>query len=200
MNLFTSPSVRSVQQSGALQVLAVGGAMLSDPVKSQLADSVQDLRKRKPTSPFFVQDKDIRGQAAEAYAALTNEATRTTLVRELLSGDSTERASCARIIGRFGDKSELELLLVLAGDTNDLVRHAALSGLTTLFVAGRETEAILKFLKRVLKSEGRRSGVAIVSALVNAPSKTPAVSHLLSIAEQNVSAQIRVMSREKAEG
>lgn len=37
---------------------------------------------------FFDDDEDIRGLAAEALAALADEASRETLIRELLGGDT----------------------------------------------------------------------------------------------------------------
>ncbi|ACS29615.1 Uncharacterised protein [Micrococcus luteus NCTC 2665] len=193
--LLTAPGVRPQQQSGALQVLAIHGATLADPIKTQLVEAVSALRNREPVRTFFDDDEDIRGLAAEALAALADEAAREPLIRDLLGGDTVRRAASARIIERFGDKAESELLLALAGDATEAVRDAALRGLSRLVVAERASEGVATILSKVLKSGGRRSAAAVVSGL-HTPSEVPAVSQLLTIAAQHPSAQIREAARE----
>ena len=188
--LLTAPSVRPQQQSGALQVIAIHGAMLADPIKTQLVEAVSALRNREPVRTFFDGDEDIRGLAAEAMAALTDEVVRESLIRELLAGDTVHRAASARIIERFGDKADSELLLVLAGDANETVRDAALRGLSRLVVADRASEGVAILLSQVLTSGGRGSAAAVLSGL-QTPSGGPAVSQLLTIGAQHASAQVR---------
>lgn len=188
--LLTAPSVRPQQQSGALQVLAIHGAMLADPIKKQLVEAVSALRNREPVRTFFDDDEDIRGLAAEARAALTDEVVRESLIRELLGGDTVHRAASARIIERFGDKADSELLLALAGDSNETVHDAALRGLSRLVVADRASEGVTTILSQVLASGGRGSAAAVLSGL-QTPSGGPAASQLLTIGAQHASAQIR---------
>lgn len=188
--LLTAPSVRPQQQSGALQVLAIHGAMLADPIKKQLVEAVSALRNREPVRTFFDDDEDIRGLAAEARAALTDEVVRESLIRELLGGDTVHRAASVRIIERFGDKADSELLLALAGDSNETVRDAALRGLSRLVVADRASEGVTTILSQVLASGGRGSAAAVLSGL-QTPSGGPAASQLLTIGAQHASAQIR---------
>lgn len=193
--LLTAPGVRPQQQSGALQLLAVHGMTLAEPAKTQLVEAVSALRNRKPVRTFFDDEEDIRGLAAEALAALAEEASREPLIRELLSGDTVHRVASARIIERFGDKAESEILLALAGDANETVRDAALRGLSRLVVADRASERVVAILSKVLDSGGRRSAAAVVSGL-HTPPKVLAVSRLLATAAQHPSGQIRKATRE----
>jgi hypothetical protein len=193
--LLTAPRVLPRQQSGALRVLAIDGGEITDSVKTQLVEAVSALRNREPVRTPFRKDDDIRGLAAEALAALTDVTSREPLIRELLGGDTTRRAASARIIERFGDKAESELLLALSGDADETVRDAALRGLSTMVVADRASLGIVTILSKVLETGGRRSAGAIVSGL-RTPSKVPAVSQLLNIAAQHPSAQIRQAARE----
>lgn len=193
--LLTAPGVRPQQQFGALQILAIHGQTLTDPVKEQLVEAVSALRNRVPARSLFEDDEDIRGLAAVALAALTDAASREPLIRELLGCDTVHRAASARIIDRFGDKAESELLLALAGDTNETVRDAALRGLSRLVVADRASDGVVTILSNVLESGGRRSAAAVVSRL-HTPSEVPAVSQLLTIAAQHPSAKIRAAARE----
>lgn len=197
--LLTAPGVRPQQQAGALQVLAVHGATLADPIKTQLVEAVSVLRNREPVPSFFDDDSDIRGLAAEALAALADQALREPLIRHLLGGDTVRRAASARIIERFGDRAESELLLALAGDANETVRDAALRGLSRLVVAERASEEVARILSKVLKYGGRRSAGSVVSGL-GTPSEVPAVSQLLIIAMQHPSAQIREAARKSTAG
>ncbi len=193
--LLTAPGVRPRQQSGALHVLAVHGATLADPIKTQLVEPVSALRNRKPVRTLLDDDEDIRGLAAEVLGALVDEASREPLIRDLLGGDTVHRAASARIIGRFGDKAESELLLALAGDENESVRDAALNGLSRLVAADRAPEGVVTILSQVLTSSGRQSAAAVVSGL-QTPSGGAAVSQLLTIGAQHHSAQIRKAARE----
>ena len=164
--------------------------MLADPIKKQLVEAVSALRNREPVRTFFDDDEDIRGLAAEARAALTDEVVRESLIRELLGGDTVHRAASARIIERFGDKADSELLLALAGDSNETVHDAALRGLSRLVVADRASEGVTTILSQVLASGGRGSAAAVLSGL-QTPSGGPAASQLLTIGAQHASAQIR---------
>lgn len=197
--LLTAPGVRPQQQSGALQVLTIHGATLATPVKTLLVEAVSALQNREPGRTFFDYDEDIRGLATEALAALTDEASRGPLIRELLSGDTAHRAASARIIERFGDEAESELLLALAGDATEIVRDAALRGLSRLVATARASERVVTILSKALESGGRQSAAAIISGL-HTPSEMTAVSHLLTTAAQHPSAQIRNAARESATG
>lgn len=194
-SLLTTPGVRGQQQSGTLLVLAVHGATLADSIKTQLVEAVSALRNRKPVRTPFDDDEDIRSLASEALAALVDEGTRERLVRDLIGGDTDHRAAGVRIIERFGDKADSELLLALAGDANENVRNAALRGLSRLVVGDRATAGVMTILSQVLNSGGRQSAAAVVSGL-QTPSGKPAVSQLLTIATQHASAQIRKAARE----
>ena len=194
-SLLTTPGVRGQQQSGTLLVLAVHGATLADSIKTQLVEAVSALRNRKPVRTPFDDDEDIRSLASEALAALVDEGTRERLVRDLIGGDTGHRAAGVRIIERFGDKADSELLLALAGDANENVRNAALRGLSRLVVGDRATAGVMTILSQVLNSGGRQSAAAVVSGL-QTPSGKPAVSQLLTIATQHASAQIRKAARE----
>jgi HEAT repeat protein len=193
--LLTDPAVQPQQQSGVLKVLADRGETLTDPIKTQLFEAVSALRNRDPVQTFFGGDKDIRGLAAEAFAALVNETSREPLIRDLLGGNAVHRAASARIIERFGDKAESELLLALAGDTNETVRNAALKGLSKRANEECASQGVVTILSEVLESGGRRSAAAVVSRL-HKSSDSPAVSQLLAIAAQHPSAQIRKAARE----
>ncbi|MCF8569951.1 DUF4365 domain-containing protein [Gordonia sp. HY002] len=193
--LLTAPRVLPRQQSAALQVLAIHGVALTDSVKTQLVEATSTLRSREPAQTFSDDSEDIRGLAAEALAALTDEAYRESLIRKLLCGDSACRAASARIIERFGDKAESELLLALAGDADETVRNAALGGLSKLVVADRASLEIVTVLSEVLETGGTWSAASIVPRL-HTPSDVPAVSKLLAIATQHPSSQIRQAARE----
>jgi hypothetical protein len=192
--LLSAPHVRPQERSGTLQILAVHGAALPDETKEQLVEHVSVLRQRAPTQSFF-DEKDIRSLAAEALAALTDETSRSQVIRELLREDAADRASSARIIERFGDDAEVELLLALAGDASAIVRDAALSGLSKLVVAGQASQGVVRILSQVLESGGRRSATAVVSRLHGA-SGVAAASELLAVAIQHPSAQVRYSARE----
>lgn len=197
--LLTAPGVSPQQQSGALRVLAVHGETLADPIKIQLVHAVSVLQNRTPVQTFFGDEEDIRSVASEALAALADEALRETLIRDLLGGDSDHRAAGVRIIEHFGDKADSELLLALAGDADESVRNAALTGLSKLVVAERASTGVVNTLSEVLKSGGTRSASAVVSGL-RTTSEKPAVSQLLTIAAQHASAQIRKAAREITTG
>lgn len=194
-SLLTTPGVSGQQQSGTLLVLAVHGATVADSIKTQLVEAVSALRNRKPVRTPFDDDEDIRSLASEALAALVDEGTRERLIRDLIGGDTDHRAAGARIIERFGDKADSELLLALAGDANENVRNAALRGLSRLVAGDRATAGVMTILSQVLNSGGRQSAAAVVSGL-QTPSGKPAVSQLLTIATQHASAQIRKAARE----
>lgn len=189
-SLLTAPGVRPQQQSGALQVLAIRGETLGGSAKARLVEAVAALRTREPVRKLFEDDEDIRGIAAEALAALSDAASREPLVRELLGGDNINRAAAARIVERFGDKAESELLLALAGDTDETVRDAALSGLSELVLAGCASEDVVAILSKILTAGGRRSAAAVVSRLRKAP-EVAGASELLAIAARHPSARIR---------
>ena len=197
--LLAAPHVRAQDFSGALEILAVRGAELPDEVKKQLIVHVTALRHRAPKQHFFLIEKDVRSLAAEAFAALTQEASRSQVIRELLCKDAAHRASSARIIERFGADAEAELLLALAGDASAAVRDAALCGLSKLVVAGRASDGVVKILLEVLNSGGKGSAAAVVSRLVGT-SDVAAVSELLAVAVDHPSAQIRQAARDNAEG
>lgn len=192
--LLTAPRVLPQQLSGVLRILAIRGATLPHPTRTQLAEAVSALREREPM-PLFGDNEDIRGIAAEASAALADESLRISLIRELLGGDTILRASCARIIERFGDRAESEFLLALSGDENEVVRDEALRGLSALVNAERASEVVVSILSKVLKSGGRPSAMAVVSGLTM-PSRVPAVAQLLAIAAQHPSACIRKIASE----
>lgn len=193
--LIKTPGISGRQQAGTLLVLAVHGATLADPIKTQLAEAVSTLRNRKPIRIPLDDDEDIRTLASEALAALVDEDTREALIRQLIGGDIDHRAAGARVIERFGDKADSELLLALAGDTNEKVRNAALRGLSRLVVRDRASAGVMTILSEALNSGGRRSASAIVAGLQTSAAG-PAVSQLLTIATQHASAQIRQAARE----
>lgn len=197
--LLSAPHVLSRERSGALELLAVRGAELPDEAKKQLLEHVSVLRGRVPARHFFDDDKDIRGLAAEAFAALTNESSRSQVVRELLCGDAAHRASSARVIERHGDDVEAELLLALAGDTSETVRDAALSGLGKLVAAGHTSDGVVTTLSNALESGGTQSAAAIVSRLM-VPSEATAVVELLAVAAEHPSARVRHAVRKNVEG
>lgn len=188
--LLSAPHVSSEERSGPLELLAIHGALLADEAKKQLVEHVSALRDRVPAQHFLDDNKDIRGLAAEAFAALTNESSRSKVVRELLCGNAVHRASSARIIERHGDEAEAELLLALAGDTSTTVRDAALSGLSKLVTAGRASDSAMAILLKALASGGTQSATAVVSRLI-LPSEVSAVTELLAVAAEHPSAQIR---------
>lgn len=197
--LLAAPKVSARQQSGTLGVLAAHGAALAGPIKKQLAKAVSALQTRKPAWTLFGDDEDIRSLASEALAALVDEETRESLIRDLICGDTDHRAAAARIIERFGDRADSELLLALAGDANASVRTAALRGLSRLVVADRASTGVVTILSQVLESGGRRSAAAVVSGLQTPPGGA-AVSQLLAIATQHPSAQIRKAASKSATG
>lgn len=188
--LLSAPNVLSRDCSGSLKILAIYGSQISAEAKKQLAGHVSTLRDRMPTQDFFDKDEDIRGVAAEAFAALTDDSSRSEVVRELLSGDAAHRASCAHIVERFGDESETELLLALAGDASEKVRDAALSGLSKLVATGRASHGVETALSKVLTSAGNQSASVVVARLTVRPQDT-AVTGLLAIAAEHPSARIR---------
>lgn len=188
--LLSAPNVLSRECSGSLEILAIHGSQVSAEAKTQLAEHVAVLRDRVPTQDFFGKDEDIRGVAAEAFAALTDDSSRSEVVRELLSGDAAHRASCAHIVERFGDESETELLLALAGDASEEVRDAALSGLSKLVATGRASHGAETTLSKVLRSAGNQSASVVVARLTVRPQNT-AVTGLLAIAAEHPSARIR---------
>ena len=198
-SLLTTPGVSGQQQSGTLLVLAVHGATLADSIKTQLVEAVSALRNREPVRTPFDDDEDIRSLASEALAALVDEGTRERLIRDLIGGDSDHRAAGARIIERFGDKADSELLLALAGDANENVRNAALRGLSRLVVTERASAGVVTILSQVLESGGRRSASAVVFGL-QTPSGGATVAQLLTIAAQHPSAQIRKAAGKSATG
>lgn len=201
-NLLTAPGVRPIQKSGALRVLAIHGETLVDSAKTQLAKAVLTLRHQKPVRTIIHNDdeEDIRGIVAEALAALVDETSRISLKRELLGGDTVERAAGARIIERFGDTAESELLLALAGDANETVRDAALGGLGNLVTTGRAFPGAVNMLARTLNSAGKNSAAAIVSRVAKATDQE-AVSAILEAAMRHPSAQIRkALCREREIG
>lgn len=197
--LLTAPHVLPRERSGALEPLAVHGAELSDETKKQLAEHVYVLRDKVPDQHVYDDDKDIRGLAAEAFAALTDESSRSQVVRELLCGDAAHRASSARIIERHGDEAEVDLLLVLAGDASETVRDAALSGLSKLVNAGHASDGVVTTLSKALESGGTQSATAVVSRLI-LPSEATAVTELLAVAAGHPSARIRHAVRENGKG
>lgn len=195
--LLDAPYIMPREQSGTLEILAVHGAELPDEVKNQLVEYVSVLRHRAPAQHFFDDKVDIRGLAAEAQAALTDESSRRQVIRELLCEDADQRASSARIIERFGDDAEAEVLLALAGDGSVTVRDAALCGLSKLLAAGRASHGIATTLSKVVESGGTRSAAAIVSRL-HKDSDALEVSELLAIALKHPSARIRSAARDNA--
>lgn len=197
--LLSAPHALSRERSGALELLAIHGSELSDEVKKRLAEHVSVLRDRLPDQHFFDDDKDTRGPAAEAFAALTDESSRSRVVRGLLCGDAAQRASWARIIERHGDEAEAELLLALAGDTSEMVRDAALSGLSKLVTAGRASDGVVTILTKALESGGTQSAGAVISRLI-VPSDATAVTGLLAVAAEHPSARIRHAVGKNVEG
>lgn len=197
--LLTAPRVRSDQIRGALKVIAALGDGLADPFKKALGNGIAPLRHRTPVPDLFGRDVDIRGLAAQAWAATTDASRRRDLVRELLLGEAVHREAAARIIGRFGDAAESELLLALAADSHEAVRDSALNGLSTLVATGRATEGVAGFLSTILETGGVRSGSAIVAALAR-PSSPANVAQLLSVAAAHPSAQIRAAARSATKG
>jgi hypothetical protein len=192
--LLNAPNILPRERSGALEILAARGATLPDETKARLAQHASMLRRHAPTQSFLDNEQDIRGLAAEAVAALTDESSRSQVIRELLCEDAAHRASSARIIERFGDDTEAELLQALTGDANPTVRDAALCGLTKLVVARAAPPGVMTTLSRVLESGGTQSAAAIVSRL-DAGSETGAVTELLTLALKHPSARIRRAAR-----
>lgn len=188
--LLTAPSVSSRDRSGTLELLATLGYRLSDETKSQLLDPVAALKQQTLRCCGIFDEPDIRPIATEAFASLIDEASRQVLVRDLLGKDAEYRAASARVIERFGDKAETEILLALAGDANEAVRNAAFCGLSNLVANEGASEAITALLSQVLESGGRHSGANIVSRLKDHP-EVPAVSDLLQTALRHPSAQVR---------
>lgn len=196
--LLASRGVRPEQQAGMLQILAEHGASLALSVRAHLADLILALRDadRVEDFSFFGRDQNIRSVTAEALAALVDEHSRELQLRELLAGDTAHRVACARILERFGDSAESEVLLALYGDGSEPVRNAALSGLSKLLIVGRAPRGTEGILSRVLDSGGKRSAGAVVSRLQKV-SAVPATTELLKLAAQHPSAQIRNAALEK---
>lgn len=194
--LLSDPHVLPHERSGALDILATHGAELPDEAKKQLVEHVSALRHQVPTQYFPDEQMDIRGLAGEAFAALTGESSRRQVVRELLCQDAAHRASSARILERFGDDAEAELLLALAGDTSETVRNAALSGLSKLVTTGHSPDEVVTTVSEALKSGGRRSAAAVVSRL-DGTSDVAAVRELLTVAAKHPSARIRHVARQR---
>lgn len=188
--LLTAPEVRSWQQAAVLEILAVHGMTLPSPVKIQLVGPVSALRYREPLQAFFNNEKDIRGLAAEAFAALTDERSREPLIRELLASNAVHRASCARIIGRFGVHTRSELLLALVSDTAETVRDAALGELSKLAGSDHVSAEVVEVLAKAMETGGVRSAAAVISG-IDTSSEGAAVSQLVTIAAQHPSARIR---------
>lgn len=188
--LLTAPHVLGRERSGALTVLAMHGAGLSEETKKQLAEHVFPLRDSAPGRQFLDDDKDVRGLAAEAFSALTDELSRNHVVRELLGGNAAHRASSARIIEKHGDAAESEVLMALAGDNNQTVRDAALSGLSKLVASGRASGVVVTALSKTLVLGGTQSASSVVSRLTVSAEET-AVHELLAVAAEHPSARIR---------
>lgn len=197
-SLLTRPHVRPQQRAGTLEVLAMHGATLPDDVKGQLIEHVSALRSSMPVHSFF-EKEDIRSLAAEAFAALTDEVPRRQVVRELLANDESHRAAAAIIIERFGDETDIDVLLALAGDTSESVRISALSGLSKVVSAGEASQIAIAALSNVLETGGRRSAAAVVSRL-HGESGGTGVSELLAIALHHPSAQIRGVAGKNSQG
>ncbi|MET4901581.1 MULTISPECIES: DUF4365 domain-containing protein [Paenarthrobacter] len=197
--LLTAPHVLGRERSGALDVLAIHGAQLSVETKRQLAEHVLGLRNTMPGRQYFDDEKDIRGLAAEGFAALSEESVRSQVVRELLCGNAAQRASSARIIERHGDAAEVEVLMALAGDTSQMVADAALSGLSKLVAAGRASGIVVTALAKTLVSGGTQSAASVVSRLT-APTEETSVQELLDAAAEHPSARIRRAARSSPKG
>lgn len=188
--LLSASPVSSTECSGALKILAVHGSKVPDKIKKQLIEHVLRLREQIPIPSVWGEDQDIRAQATEAFAALTDESSRGHLIRELLGGDAAHRAASARIIERYGDKAEEELLMALAGDTNLAVRQAALAGLSNLVANGCTSNVVMCILSKELQSGGTQGTSAIVSRLTSS-SERATVSDLLAVAANHPSARVR---------
>ncbi len=194
--LLSASPVSPTERSGVLKILALHGSEVPDKVKKQLIEHVFTLRKQIPTPSEWGEGQDIRAHATEAFAALTDESSRAHLIRDLLGGDAAHRTASVRIIERYGDRSEEELLMALAGDTNVTVRHAALAGLSNLVANGCTSDVVLVILSKELQSGGTQGTFSIVSRLIGS-TEIRAVSDLLAIAANHPSASVRNAANEK---
>lgn len=187
--LLSDPNLASHELAGALRILASKGSSLPATTRTELAIHANNLRIRQPRN-LPLDNDDIPALAAEAEASLSDEATRRAIVRQLLGQQASHRAACARIIERFGDDAGSELLLALSGDESEIVRDAALGGLTHLFLNGQADKGTSALLEKTLLSSGRRSAEAVAVRLVR-NHEASAGSSLLALAASHPSTRIR---------
>ena len=177
--------------TGTLMAIRSAGPNLSSEVRSSLALCLESFYRDDRHNKMTFGSDGSRELAAEALAAVSDASTRTSLVNELLTHGSDERASAAWIISHFGKANQRETLLGLLHDSDQVVQCAALYGLCLDLVHSEyPDQSVIDIVANRLEHGTRSTGRAIVEAMHGRKAQE-IPEQLVSVARHHPCASVR---------
>ena len=177
--------------TGTLMAIRSAGPNLSSEVRSSLALCLESFYRDDRHNKMTFGSDGSRELAAEALAAVSDASTRTSLVNELLTHGSDERASAAWIISHFDKANQRETLLGLLHDSDQVVQCAALYGLCLDLVHSEyPDQSVIDIVANRLEHGTRSTGRAIVEAMHGRKAQE-IPEQLVSVARHHPCASVR---------
>jgi hypothetical protein len=163
-----------------------------DDVRATLQQPLSDIADRLPADTFsFFGQADVRGTAAVALALLFPETVTDAWLRHLIHGTPAQRAASVDILVARQDSSQVNLLSILASDSDPDVRAEAAEGLATWCVQEIGLPDSAEVLQELLAEPGVDLGVRISRTLLSDEAKPVAVEMLAAMLQSHPSAVVR---------
>lgn len=163
-----------------------------DDVRATLQKPLRNVADRVPTdkSSFFG-PVDVRGTAAVALALMFPETVTDAWLRHLIHGTPAQRAASVNILVARQDRSQVNLLSILARDSDLDVRAEAAEGLAEWCVQEIALPDTAEVLRELLAEPGVDLGVRISRALLSDEARPAAVEMLAAMLQSHPSAVVR---------
>jgi hypothetical protein len=172
IDLISDAAVYPEHKLGALRRLANATELIPVEVRDDLLLAAQAAAAQPTFQTPFGDRESSSPEAAELVAALRpmtdgrSTADGAMDLATLIAGDSSSRASAAKIAGRRGTDLDIGVLIGLSGDDEPSVREAAALGIASLaarsLAGGSAAQAVLE---QVAQDPGRRVPHAIAAVL-----------------------------------
>lgn len=153
-----------------------------------IAIALRQIMSRTP-QPIF-DETDVRGAAAYALDALAPHAVDDAALWSLMAGDSSQRQSLAATLARRRDVSQLNLLALLAHDSDSSVRTTTAQVIARWVIEGLATPASEALLLMLLDDSGTRVARGAVRILFEAGVAGPSAVVIEQL-EGHISAEVR---------
>ncbi len=202
VELVASGAAVSMSKAGTLRALAGMADLVPPQVRAPLADAARVVAMAPPKefSGLLGEDADLSHLATELVAALSEDVDPGVLPL-LLSGDAAARAAAARVARRLGGPEHVGMLVALTVDIDPTARATAAHALAAIVAAGAAGDATgtaTAAVRLAAKGPGRRTALAVASALAAQDAPPGGVEDILVLLRSNPSARVRAAAAKAA--